>query len=137
MNGNERSPVILIAEDDPDERASLRALLELKNLKVVEASSAQEGLKVIRESSPDLIILDIMMETKNAGFDLAYQLRKDPELRKIPIILLSNLPNIIGEVMNPEKEERYLPVERFLTKPINPDLLFQEIERILGVKLTG
>ncbi len=131
----EKLATVLIVDDDPDERASLRVLLELKNLNVIEASSANECLEKIKTFLPSLIILDIMMETKKSGFDLAYQIHKDPELRKIPIILLSNLPNIIGEDMNPEEEERYLPVERFFPKPVNPELLFKEIEKILGIKL--
>ena len=128
-------PVILVVDDDPDERAGLKSLLELKNLKVLEAENAQQCLALLQSYHPDLVILDIMMESKNAGFELVYQLHKDPELKKIPIILLSNLPNLVSE-LNPEKEERYLPVARFFAKPITPELLYQEIERILGISLS-
>jgi len=128
-------PVILVVDDDPDERAGLKTLLELKNLKVLEAENAQQCLALLQSYHPDLVILDIMMESKNAGFELVYQLHKDPELKKIPIILLSNLPNLVSE-LNPEKEERYLPVARFFAKPITPELLYQEIERILGISLS-
>jgi len=128
-------PVILVVDDDPDERAGLKSLLELKNLKVLEAENAQQCLALLQSYHPDLVILDIMMESKNAGFELVYQLHKDPELKKIPIILLSNLPNLVSE-LNPEKKERYLPVARFFAKPITPELLYQEIERILGISLS-
>ena len=127
-------PTIMITDDDPDLRESIRTFLEVKNFKVLEAKSASECLELAKSHGPDLIILDIMMETKNAGFEVAYQLYKDPQLRKIPIILLSALPRLTDYEIDPEIEERYLPVARFLTKPVNPDLLYQEIERLLGNK---
>jgi len=135
MKEKETKPTILIVDDDLDSREGLRALLEIKSLNVAEAKNAKEALKLSREIKPALIILDIMMETKNAGFEAVYQIRKDPELRATPVILLSNLPNLTDYQINPEIEERYLPVERFLAKPINPELLYQEIERILEIKL--
>jgi len=130
-----KQAVILIVDDDPDERAGLKVLLELKDLKVLEAENAEQCLNLLENQHPDLLILDIMMERKNSGFELVYQLHKDPELKKIPIILLSNLPNLVSE-LNPEKEERYLPVVKFFAKPIAPELLYQEIERILGISLS-
>jgi len=135
MEEKKPKPTILIVDDDLDSREGIRALLEIKSLSVVEAQNAEEALKLAKKIKPGLVILDIMMETKNAGFDAVYQMRKDPELRAIPVILLSNLPNLTDYQINPEIEERYLPVERFLAKPINPELLYQEIERILGIKL--
>jgi len=126
-------PTIMIVDDDPDSRAGLRTLLEIKNLEAVEAKGAAECLELAKSLRPDLIILDIMMETKNAGFEVAYQLYKDPLLKKIPIILLSNLPRLTDYAIDPEIEERYLPVARFLSKPVNPDLLYQEIDRLLGL----
>lgn len=127
---------IMVVDDDPDSRESIRAILETKNLNVVEAKSALECLELARTIKPSLIILDIMMETKNAGLDVAYQIRKDPDLRTIPIMLLSNLPNLTHYDINPDLEERYLPVERFLAKPLNPELLFKEVEKLVGIKLS-
>jgi len=133
MKEEQNMRTILIVDDDPDLREGLRALLEIKDFNVKEAISGAECLEIMASANkPDLIILDIMMETKHAGFEVAYQLYKDPELRKIPIILLSNLPRLTDYEINPEIEERYLPVARFLTKPVNPELLYQEISRLLG-----
>ncbi len=126
---------IMIVDDDADSREIMRTLLEVKGLKVVEAKAASEVLELARKSMPDLIVMDIMMETKNAGFEMAHQLYRDPELRKIPVILLSNLPRLTDYEIDPEVEERYLPVERFLTKPVNPELLYQELERLLEIRL--
>jgi two-component system alkaline phosphatase synthesis response regulator PhoP len=135
MIEGKKSVTVLIVDDDPDSLEGLRVILESRGINVIEAKSASECLETAREYRPDLMILDIMMETKSAGFDVCYQIRKDPVLRDLPVILLSALPEKTGYDIDPEIEERYLPVERFLAKPLEPDVLFKEIERLLGIKL--
>ena len=61
---------ILIIDDDEDYRTSIRTLLESHNYSVVEASSGKEGLEKLTQEKPDLIVLDIMMETIDQGYSL-------------------------------------------------------------------
>ena len=62
---------ILIVDDDPDQRLTLRLPLEANGYAVYEAASYAEGLAAVKEINPDLVILDVMMETTTAGFQFA------------------------------------------------------------------
>ena len=72
---------ILIVEDDPDMVTALRMPLEANGYEVYVASSGQEGLQKVKEINPDLIILDVMMETTTAGFQVSLQQQSRPEIR--------------------------------------------------------
>ncbi|RLC72075.1 MAG: response regulator, partial [Chloroflexi bacterium] len=88
-------PKILAIEDDPDMVMALRMPLEANGYEVIAAASAEEGLQKVKEVEPDLIILDVMLETTTAGFQVSLQLRSpDPEseyaaYRHIPILMLT------------------------------------------------
>ncbi len=83
--------IILLIDDDKDFLAAQNVLLEHSGYKIYEAYSGEEGYIKAQEVSPDLIILDVNMETTNAGFDLNRKLRKDPKLATTPIIMLTGI----------------------------------------------
>lgn len=80
---------ICIVEDDDDIREIYSLKLQEVGYEVVSAINGEEGLKVISETKPDLILLDLMMPVKN-GFEVMEELKKDPELSAIPIVVLTN-----------------------------------------------
>ena len=127
---------ILIIDDDPDIVTSVRMCLEGENHTVIEAGSGQEGIKMIRSERPDLIILDVMMETKTEGFQLALKLHSpDPtsefaDFKEIPILMLTAIHSTTPLRFEPEID--YLPVELFVDKPIDPDDLIGKVEWILS-----
>ena len=129
---------ILIIDDDPDIVTAVRLSLESAGHHVVEASSGQEGLKKIKSEHPELIILDVMMETHTEGFQLALKLHSpDPasELKKfkdIPILMLTAIHSTTP--MRYEPDIDYLPVELFVDKPIDPDDLIKKVNWILERK---
>jgi CheY-like chemotaxis protein len=81
---------ILLVDDDPDFRDSLQIILENHGYKVQTATNGTEALEALKIKRPDLLILDIMMTTDTEGFDLAYELKKRPESKDLPIILLTS-----------------------------------------------
>ena len=127
---------ILIVDDDPDQRLTLRLPLEASGYQVSEAKSSQEGLKMVKEIRPDLIILDVMMDTATAGFQLALELHNaDPaseykEFRKTPILMLTAIHSTTPLRFEPDID--YLPVELFVDKPIDPDDLLKKVEWVLS-----
>ena len=127
---------ILIIDDDPDIVTSVRMCLEGENHTVIEAGSGQEGIKMIRSGRPDLIILDVMMETKTEGFQLALKLHSpDPtsefaDFKDIPILMLTAIHSTTPLRFEPEID--YLPVELFVDKPIDPEDLIGKVEWILS-----
>ena len=126
---------ILIVDDDPDIVLAVRMVLESAGHEVIEASSGQKGIEMIRIEHPDLIILDVMMETKTEGFQLALKLRSpDPtsefiDYKDIPILMLTAIHSTTPLRFEPDID--YLPVELFVDKPIDPDDLLGKVDWLL------
>ncbi len=127
---------ILIIEDDPDMAMAARLPLEANGYEVFVASSGEEGLQKVVEIKPDLIILDVMMETTTAGFQVSLQLRSPSpdspyaEFRDIPIIILTAIHTTTSLRFGPD--EAYLPVDDFVDKPIDPDVLLSKVRALIG-----
>jgi len=128
---------ILIIEDDKDIVDTMRIILESKAYQIRAAYNGKEGYAEIEEKIPDVIILDVMMSTDTEGFDLAYKLQRNPEYKKIPILMLTSFPQMMAE-KGPEKFQHILgedwPVTMFFEKPIDPEKLLSAIEEILMQK---
>ncbi len=126
---------ILIIDDDPDIVMAVRMVLENAGHQVLDAENGKAGVKALREDRPDLIILDVMMDTATEGFQLALKLRNpDPasdyiEFKDIPILMLTAIHSTTPLKFEPDIE--YLPVELFVDKPIDPDDLLGKVEWLL------
>ena len=126
---------ILIIDDDPDIVEAMKVVLESNNYKVESAKSGQEGLEKVKLNKPDLIILDIMMEAVDKGFDVARDLKKDANYKAIPILMLTAIKDIIGlDFKNEAGDEAWLPVDDYVEKPLKPDELILKVKRLLGKK---
>lgn len=127
---------ILLVDDDPDLRLALRLPLESAGYAISEADSMAIGKTMVKEVKPDLIILDVMMDTTTAGFQFALDLHSpDPasefkEFRNIPIIMLTAIHTTTPLRFAPDED--YLPVQTFLEKPIDPDVLLATVKKMLG-----
>ncbi|MGD1995646.1 MAG: response regulator [Anaerolineae bacterium] len=126
---------ILIIEDDPDMVTALRMPLEAEDYEVFTASSGEEGLEKVKGIEPDLIILDVMMETTTAGFQVSLKLRSpesDSEYaryRDIPILILTAIHTTTSLRFGPD--EAYLPVDDFVEKPVDPDDLLEKVRTLI------
>ena len=123
---------ILIVDDDADISEAMRIVLENKGFTVDAAIDSKDAGNRIRSQKPDLIILDVMMDTKSEGFDFARTLKSDPDYREIPILMLTAIKEKTGIDFKPEAgDETWLPVEEFLDKPIRPEQLIEKVESLL------
>ncbi len=128
-------PKILIIEDDVDMAEAVRMPLEANGYEVVHALTGEEGLQKVKEVEPDLIILDVMMETTTAGFQVSLQLRSpDPAseyaaYRNTPILMLTAIHTTTSLRFGPD--EGYLPVDEFVEKPIDPDGLLEQVRALI------
>ena len=113
---------ILIVDDDDSIRSLLQQELGDAGYNIDQARNGKEALARVRANRPDLIILDIMMPEMN-GFDVAAVLKNDPETMDIPIIVLS--------VVQDKARGFRIGIDRYLTKPIDTGLLFNEIGSLL------
>ncbi len=129
---------ILIIDDDDDLVLAMRLPLEAAGYKVSRAANGEEGLRKVKEVNPDLIILDVMMDTTTAGFQVSLALRSpdaDSEFQafsKIPILMLTAIHTTTPLRFGPDAE--YLPVDAFLEKPIEPAKLLEQVRAHLRTR---
>jgi len=127
------SSKILVIDDDQDLTSALQVVLESNQYSVRVASSPEEGMEKLNAEKPDLIILDVMMTTWQDGFDMARKLKKDDEFKAIPILMLTGVEDKTGlEFKSEAGDEEWLPVEQFLTKPVEPATLIEEVKKLLA-----
>ncbi len=137
---------ILIVDNDPDIVESIKVILESKGYEIEIATSGEEGLKKVKENKPDAIILDVMMETVDKGFEVCKILKLDDETKNIPIMMLTAIkelsdmgysmddansmmldmdaPNVANIQNKPE-------ADMFCEKPISSEDLISRIEKLL------
>jgi len=123
-------PKILLIDDDPDFVLATKMVLESKPYQIVTANEGNAGLKKARDERPDLIILDIIMPAKS-GLTVCDELKKDPQLCKIPILMLTSLSQHIGEVSISVSEGMMLEAEDYIDKPVSPDELLKRVDKLL------
>jgi CheY-like chemotaxis protein len=123
---------ILVVDDDVDLCDSLRVVLEHAGYAMVTAANRAEGMEKIRAEQPDLIILDVMMETWQDGFEMSRDLKSDPGLKNTPILMLTSIEETTGiEVKSSAGDPVWLPVDAFLDKPVSPAALLAEVRKLL------
>jgi len=117
---------ILIADDHSEVVELVRVTLERGDYEIVDASNGKEALKRVRLEKPDLVLLDVMMP-KMDGFEVCRKLKKDPQTKEIPIIMLT------AKAQEVEKEKgREVGASDYITKPFSPSALLIKIEEILA-----
>lgn len=122
LNIKGTNATILIVDDEEAIRSLLRQEFNEAGYLVEEAANGREALERVRANKPDLIILDVMMPEIN-GFDVAAILKNDPQTMDIPIIVLS--------IVQDKARGYRIGVDRYLTKPIDTNLLFSEVGYLL------
>jgi len=130
---------ILIADDDRDLVESLSQVLRSNGYETASAGSAAEGLKELLLVRPDLVILDVMMETDTAGFEAAGQIRSPRpasrfrDVRTVPIIILTAIGQVTNSRFSLDPGDNFLPgVDEFLTKPVDLDELLAKVKALIG-----
>ncbi len=126
----EQRPKILLVDDDPDFVEATKTILEANSYDVIVAANGDEGIKTARQENPDLILLDVIMPVED-GFTAAEQLKKDPQLNKIPIIMLTSFSSRGQETSIPRGRGLSLETEDYLEKPVEPEELLKTIKQHL------
>ena len=120
---------ILLVEDDAILVEMYQAKFELEGHEVRVATNGEECLTVLKEFRPELILLDILMPKLN-GFHVLKEIKKQPEMRTIPVILLTNLGQ--AEVDMNQELAKALGVNDYLIKSHHtPDEVVQKVVKVL------
>ncbi len=123
---------ILIVDDDPDITKALQTILESERYTVVTAADRAEGMKKIRNDKPNLVILDVMMSTWSDGFEMSRELKKDPQFKDMPILILTAVKARSGiDFESSAGDPAWLPVDGYLDKPVEPEQLLTKVKALL------
>jgi len=123
---------LLIIDDDPDFVGGIKSILESAGYQVDVAYNPKDGFDTLRARPYDLLLLDIMMGRGAEGVMLARKLRKDPQLREMPVLIITGIREQIaflfpGEPVHPH----LLPVDELMEKPVEPQLLLDRVGSLL------
>ena len=122
---------ILVVEDDIDVIESRRIVLEHNNYEVVTATNIKVAEEILEKDNISLIILDVMMEHDTDGFIFAQFVKNNDRFKHIPIILATAVNQRTKFKFDIREDEHFLPVEKFMEKPIDPDDLIVTIRGLL------
>jgi CheY-like chemotaxis protein len=123
---------ILLVDDDVDFVESNRDLLEASGYEVLAAHDGQAGLDLAVKEKPDLMILDVMMAHDTEGFEVSRKIPQTPELRGMPVIMVTGIRKELEVPYTLEPDQTWLPVQTLLEKPVPPEVFLEEIRRHLG-----
>ena len=120
---------ILCIEDEPETVELIRLILERRNFTVEAATSGKAGLQALRQSRPDLVLLDLMTPDMD-GWDVYQQIKSDKDTSRIPVIVVTaraqNIDRVIGR--------QIAKVDDYIVKPFSPKRLLDGVERVFEEK---
>ena len=124
---------ILIIDDDPDVHAVVKKILEGKSYEVISAYGGLEGLRMVVDERPDLIILDVIMPGKH-GFEVCHELKTDEKYHffsNIPVLMLTVYPEDREKMHLSMREGMMMEAEDYLQKPVDAQELVKRVEGLL------
>ena len=122
-----RMSKILVVDDDSDLVAAVQFHLERAGFTVKTACDRSEGMRLAREQSFDLLILDVMMNEMDDGIVMAQELRR--EGLTVPILMMSGISRATG--MTYDKDAEITPATDFVEKPVKPETLIAKVKTLL------
>ena len=126
---------ILIIDDDPDFVDATKMVLEKEGYVVSSAPGGKAGIQKALDQQPDLIILDVMMDSVLDGVSTCRKMHGIPETTDIPIVMVTSIANTDYAALFPTDE--YIHMDAFLSKPVDPERLIKKIRRILPKEETA
>ncbi|MBE9523837.1 MAG: response regulator [Chloroflexi bacterium] len=120
---------ILIVDDDPDFQNATRIVLEKEGHTILSATSGNKGYRSAKENQPDLIVLDVIMDSVLDGLSMSQKMYEDAEVRDIPIIMVTSIANTDYAELFPTDE--YIHIRAFMSKPLDPAKLIKKVNKLL------
>ena len=124
---------IVCVDDDKDILETLEVILEGRGHEVFTATNGKDGVKLVNEVKPQLVIMDVMMDDFTDGFHAVYEIRKNKDIRYTPVMMLTSVNQHSNQKFS-EKDGEYLPVDMFVEKPIKPKDFLSKVDRLLSLK---
>ncbi len=123
---------LLVVDDDRDFVDLTSAVLAKEGFQVITASNGDEALRLMKQSKPDMVLLDVMMATPLEGVEVSRKMQRDPDLKSVPIVMISNIDNT--EYRSALPDDVHIPIDAWISKPVDPDKMLKTIRRFLSSK---
>jgi len=120
---------ILVVDDDQDFVNAVRMVLEKEGHTVISAASGRSGYQCVQEDQPDLVILDVMMDSVLDGLSMSRRMYEDAATFNIPIVMVTSIASSSYAELFPTDE--YLHVRAFMSKPISAAELIKQVNKFL------
>jgi CheY-like chemotaxis protein len=118
---------ILIIDNDVDFIDQNKAVLEENGFEVISASNSREGIERVAFEMPDIVLLELMLEKHDAGFDLAKAIKSDPRYKGIPVLMVTSAAGETGCDFCQELDGYWMKTDDFLNKPVTPEDLIKHV----------
>jgi len=120
---------VLVVDDDEDVLTLVTSVLS-KHYHVMTASSGRECIAVLEGEHPDVILLDVIMTHLSDGLDCLRRIKGNPATKEIPVIMMTSVNDVYD--YRTQIEESFFPHDRWLDKPVEPEVLLKTIRETLG-----
>ena len=120
---------VLIVDDDEVFVEAISAVLETR-YRTETAANGAAALEKVKQSPPDVIVLDVMMDHVTEGFCVARTLKRNPRTQDIPIIMLTGVDRVYNIRM--EVDGSWVPCDKYLEKPVSPEDLLDHVANLIG-----
>lgn len=121
----------VIIDDNKDYLFSMETFLSRNGFIVHTASNGKDGLDLIKKERPDVVLLDVMMESLFSGLEVCKAVRSDPLLEYIPIVGISGMGEELGIKYEQCGDDKYFAPDEFIEKPVDKQLLRAVIEQAI------
>jgi DNA-binding response OmpR family regulator len=122
---------ILIIDNDVDFIEQNKVVLEKNGFEVISASSSREGIEKVSFEIPDIVLLELMLEKHDAGFDLVKAIKADPRYKGIPVLMVTSAAGETGCDFCQELDGYWMKTDDFVNKPVAPEDLIKRINILL------
>jgi len=123
---------ILMIDDDEDLLRSFQVILESSGFDVITCNEGKNGLLLLKNDKPDLLVLDVMMSTKLEGYEMLCLIKHEAEYKEMPVILHTGMRDQIGtSLLSALEDEMLFPNVIIQDKPIEPRKLVALIREML------
>ena len=123
---------IVIIDDNTDYLFTMSTFLDRNGFQTFTAEDGQQGVALIEKEHPDLVLLDVMMETLYSGFEVCRKMRTEPNLKEIPIIGISGMGDELGVKFDKDRDGEYFSPDHFFEKPVDREKLLAKIAELLN-----
>jgi CheY-like chemotaxis protein len=122
---------VLIIDDDADLRDAMKTILGAA-YSLREAGSRKQALEILKTFTPDVVLLDVMMESNNAGFELAREIKGNAKLKNAKILMITNIDREMNLDYKKEAGDKdWLPVDDYIVKPVEPKTLLSKVQKLV------